>query len=229
MSWQATAWAINQKTGSTRRKALLLALANYADENGVCWPSQERLARNTEQSMDSIQRHSDALEKSKVLKREPLPKRRGQYAGYRYYLAMHSHHSSEETVQPPFFLMPPFLNSTGFIVLLLGSILAITRSRQMFGTQPVSEGLRSSIQLDPVGYDLKKWQALLHYDADIKRVADALAPYGQRYLDQFAEAFMAINDKNYLPQIIQTILSTAKTDAALVPVEEGSVNYDRKK
>jgi hypothetical protein len=131
--------------------------------------------------------------------------------------------------QPPFFLMPPFLNSVGFIVLLLGSILAITRSRQRFGTQPVSEGLRSFIQLDPVGYDLKKWQALLHYDADIKRVADALAPYGQRYLDQFAEAFMAINDKNDLPQIIQTILSTAKADAALVPVEEGSVNYDRKK
>jgi hypothetical protein len=128
--------------------------------------------------------------------------------------------------QPPFFLMSPFLNSTGLIVLLLGSILAITTSRQMFGTQPVSEGLRSSIKLDPVGYDLKKWQALLHYDADIKRVADALAPYGQRYLDQFAAAFMAINDKNYLPQIIQTILSTAKTDAALVPVEEGSVNYD---
>ncbi|MFB9265953.1 helix-turn-helix domain-containing protein [Bradyrhizobium erythrophlei] len=88
MSWQATAWAIKQATGSTRRKAMLLALANYADPNGVCWPSQERLATDTEQSVDSVQRHSQALEKMKLLEREIMPKRRGQYAGYRYRLAM---------------------------------------------------------------------------------------------------------------------------------------------
>jgi DNA-binding MarR family transcriptional regulator len=88
MSWQATAWAIKQATGSTRRKAVLMALANYADANGECWPSQERLARDTEQSVDSVQRHSDALEQLKLIEREILPKRRGQYAGYRYRLAM---------------------------------------------------------------------------------------------------------------------------------------------
>jgi hypothetical protein len=129
--------------------------------------------------------------------------------------------------QPPFFLMPPFLNSVGLLVLLLGSIIAITRSGQISGTevaQQPSDGSRSSSQLDPAGYDLKKWNALLQYDADIKRVADALAPYGQKYLDQFAEAFMTINDKNYLPQIIQTILSTAKTDAGPVHVERGTAN-----
>ncbi|MEZ0083775.1 helix-turn-helix domain-containing protein [Bradyrhizobium japonicum] len=88
MSWQATAWAIKQITGSTRRKALLLALANYADANGVCWPSQERLAGDTEQSVDSIQRHSVSLERAKLIEREIMPKRRGNYAGYRYRLAL---------------------------------------------------------------------------------------------------------------------------------------------
>jgi hypothetical protein len=88
MSWQATAWAIKQFTGSTRRKALLLALANYADPNGVCWPSQERLAKDTEQSIDSIQRHSIALEKANLIERVIMPKRRGHYAGYRYRLAL---------------------------------------------------------------------------------------------------------------------------------------------
>lgn len=88
MSWQATAWAIKQITGSTRRKALLLALANYADPNGICWPSQERLAGDTEQSVDSIQRHSIALERANLIKREIMPKRRGHYAGYRYRLAL---------------------------------------------------------------------------------------------------------------------------------------------
>ena len=61
MSWKATAWAIRQTTGSSGRKVLLLALANYADEHGVCWPSQETLARNTEQSVDTVQRQLKKL------------------------------------------------------------------------------------------------------------------------------------------------------------------------
>lgn len=61
MSWQATAWAVRQKTGSSSRKVLLLVLANYADENGVCWPSQEVLKAETEMSEDTIQRQSKIL------------------------------------------------------------------------------------------------------------------------------------------------------------------------
>jgi hypothetical protein len=79
MSWQAIAWSIRQTTGSARRKLLLLALANYADESGVCWPSQETLARDTEQSVDTVQRQLGALEKLKLVSRERLPKRRGQW------------------------------------------------------------------------------------------------------------------------------------------------------
>jgi DNA-binding transcriptional MocR family regulator len=86
MSWKATAWALRQTTGSARRKLLLLALANYADETGVCWPSQETLARDTEQSVDTVQRQLDVLEKLKLLERARMPKRRGQWQGYRYKL-----------------------------------------------------------------------------------------------------------------------------------------------
>src|SRR5882757_8084567 len=88
MSWQAIAWSIRQATGSARRKLLLLALANYADENGVCWPSQETLGRDTEQSLDTVQRQLAALEKLKLLTRERMPKRRGQWQGHRYKLAL---------------------------------------------------------------------------------------------------------------------------------------------
>ena len=88
MSWQATAWAIRQTTGAARRKVLLLALANYADETGVCWPSQETLARDTEQSVDTVQRQLDVLEKLKLIQRERMPKRRGQWQGHRYKLAL---------------------------------------------------------------------------------------------------------------------------------------------
>ena len=58
VSWKATAWAAGQTTGAARRKLLLLALANYADETGVCWPSQETLARDTEQSVDNVSANS---------------------------------------------------------------------------------------------------------------------------------------------------------------------------
>jgi hypothetical protein len=65
-------------------------------------------------------------------------------------------------------------------------------------------------------YDLVRWNALVQYDADIKRIVEALAPFGQKYIDEFAQAFMALNDKNYLPQIIEKILATAKADATRV-------------
>jgi hypothetical protein len=89
MSWQAVDWVIRQTTGKAGRKLLLLALANYADENGICWPSQARLARDTEQSVDTVQR--DALEELTLLKRERMPKRRGQWQGYLYKLALQTY------------------------------------------------------------------------------------------------------------------------------------------
>src|ERR1700730_12730594 len=88
MSWQAIAWAIRQTTGAARRKLLLLALASYADKNGVCWPSQETLARDTEQSVDTVQRQLDFLEKLKLIQRERRPKRRGQWQGHCYKLPL---------------------------------------------------------------------------------------------------------------------------------------------
>jgi hypothetical protein len=47
-------------------------------------------------------------------------------------------------------------------------------------------------------YDRAKWNALVEYDPDIARIAAALKPYGEKYTDQFASAYLAINDKSYL-------------------------------
>jgi hypothetical protein len=88
MSWQATAWVIRQTTGKAGRKLLLLTLANYADENGICWPSQVTLARDTEQSVDTVQRQLTALQKLTLLQRDRMPKRRGQWQGYVYKLPL---------------------------------------------------------------------------------------------------------------------------------------------
>lgn len=88
MSWQATAWATKQKTGSAARKVLLLVLANYADEHGICWPSQETLKIETELSEDTIQRHSKALVRLGLLKMTRRRRKSGTWAGKIYTLQM---------------------------------------------------------------------------------------------------------------------------------------------
>ena len=80
MSWQATAWAERKKTGSPARKVLLLVLASYADEFGVCWPSQEVLANGTEQSLDTVQRQLRKLADMGIISVAVRPMGRGQMA-----------------------------------------------------------------------------------------------------------------------------------------------------
>lgn len=69
MSIQAVAWAIDQKAGSAAGKVVLLCLANYADEDGKCWPSQETIAAETELSERSVREWLQKLEEAGLLTR----------------------------------------------------------------------------------------------------------------------------------------------------------------
>jgi hypothetical protein len=62
-------------------------------------------------------------------------------------------------------------------------------------------------------YDKQKWRALLSSDADISRLAKVLEPYGQKYVDEFAAAYLALNDKDYLPVILRKIIASARRDS----------------
>ena len=53
MSFQAMAWAVKQKLPS-REKFILIMLANYADENSTCWPSNGRLCDETGMSKNTL-------------------------------------------------------------------------------------------------------------------------------------------------------------------------------
>jgi DNA-binding MarR family transcriptional regulator len=70
MSIQAVAWALKQRTGSPTLKVTLLAVANYADEEGKCWPSQERLALDTDLSERSVRDALKRLQEMGYLSRE---------------------------------------------------------------------------------------------------------------------------------------------------------------
>lgn len=76
MSILALAWAKRQRTGSATRKLVLLTLADYADDTGMAWPSQQTLAEDTELNVRSIRRALIDLEKLPLIKRykrAPMP------------------------------------------------------------------------------------------------------------------------------------------------------------
>lgn len=79
MSFQAMAWAVKQKVGNATGKAILLMLANYADEAGQCFPSQETLATECECSKRSVLDWLQKFEDMGILSRD----RRHGAGGYR--------------------------------------------------------------------------------------------------------------------------------------------------
>jgi len=82
VSFQASKWAADQKTGNPSAKSVLYALANYADFNGKVFASQQRLAEDTEQSVDSVQRRLKELERRGLIFRTPQTRlEKGRAAG----------------------------------------------------------------------------------------------------------------------------------------------------
>jgi DNA-binding transcriptional ArsR family regulator len=77
MSFQALAWAVKVKTGAMACKCVLLAISNYADENGKCWPSQARLAEDIEASEDTVRRALEKLESLGLITRERRSRKDG--------------------------------------------------------------------------------------------------------------------------------------------------------
>jgi hypothetical protein len=69
--------------------------------------------------------------------------------------------------------------------------------------------------IGPNSYDRERWRLLLRNDADISRLVTALAPYGQKYVDQLAAAYLASNDKDYLPMILMEIVASARRDSGV--------------
>jgi hypothetical protein len=61
-------------------------------------------------------------------------------------------------------------------------------------------------------YDVEKWQTLVQYDDDIAMAEARLRPLGQKWLDEFARAYLALNDKRYLPNIFQKIVQAARAE-----------------
>ena len=69
MSFQAMAWAVSHKLPS-KDKFVLVMMANYADEDGKCWPSLNRLSDDTSMSRSTVQLAIKGLEAAGMLRIE---------------------------------------------------------------------------------------------------------------------------------------------------------------
>ena len=68
MSFQAISWALTQDIPRTSEKFLLVMLANYADKDGYCYPSIERLAQELSQNRKTVIKSIKSLIESGLLR-----------------------------------------------------------------------------------------------------------------------------------------------------------------
>jgi hypothetical protein len=80
-------------------------------------------------------------------------------------------------------------------------------------------------------FDHAKWDALLKYDKEISAIAEKLRPLGQKWLDEFASSYLALNDKTYLPEIEKKIFAAAKAEKEAIKTKEKQEEekYERKR
>jgi hypothetical protein len=113
------------------------------------------------------------------------------------------------------------------IVTCVGGILMMAQRRASSGTKgiirdgnvslPTEQNSTSSLPYEVASFsspqfDRLKWAALLKYDPQLAAIAEKLLPLGQKWVDEFAASYLAINDKGYLPSIVSKIISDAKKE-----------------
>jgi hypothetical protein len=68
------------------------------------------------------------------------------------------------------------------------------------------------------GMGTDRWSALVEVDAEIAAAAREARSLGHGYEDMLAQKYLALNDKSYLPNLLETIRAAAKAEPNLPPV-----------
>ena len=87
MSFDCYRWAKSQKGLSPTEKAVLVAIADYVnDEKGYAWPSQDKLAEDTSYSRATVHRACKSLQKKGLLSWSKVMLDSGHFSSNRYVL-----------------------------------------------------------------------------------------------------------------------------------------------
>lgn len=84
--YEYRAWAWRQDIKPAGRKFILVALSEYADDFGTCYPKVATLASDTSQGESTVREHLNKLEKDGLIGRFRVRKTDGYFGGYRYIL-----------------------------------------------------------------------------------------------------------------------------------------------
>jgi DNA-binding transcriptional ArsR family regulator len=99
-AYAAPAWAAEQrfgKQGGVGLHATLLTLANYADEEFSCFPSNERVAEETEQDERTVRRHIELLRELGLVSSKRRHSKQGFRTSDRHYLQLDVVVTAEQT------------------------------------------------------------------------------------------------------------------------------------
>lgn len=101
-----------------------------------------------------------------------------------------------------FIIFPP----CAFLAGRTDDIITITLERG-----DVNEGEDVQTRLE---YDRKRWAALLQYDPQVASYANEITPLGTKWIDEFASAYLTLNDPKYLPEIAARVREKAIAEQA---------------
>jgi DNA-binding MarR family transcriptional regulator len=162
MSVQAIAAAFRAVCPSSSAKLALLAISNFADEDGVAWPSQGRLAADTGLAERTVRRALEQLEEAGLIRREERRRRDGSRSSDLIFIlaAQPANLAASRRDQPA--------NLTGGGAMVTGG--GVTVSGHEPSTKP-SKNLKkeSIVQSDPEGFALW-WETYPRKAAKLKAV-----------------------------------------------------------
>lgn len=98
MSNEALTWAFKQEGLTMTEKFVLIALADYADENNTCFPSYGKTAARVSASKSTVQRAVRSLEEKGFLRVVEGKRANGSQTSNRYMLAPGSHSDTRGVV-----------------------------------------------------------------------------------------------------------------------------------
>jgi hypothetical protein len=78
-------------------------------------------------------------------------------------------------------------------------------------------------------FDRQKWAALRKYDPDIGGISEKVDLLGQRWADEFARDYLALNDKQYLRPIVERIVAAARAEKDALDVQRAEDAKIRKR
>lgn len=91
MSIAALDWAFKQHIKSPGQKLVLVALANFCNESGHCFPSYKTVGEISGQSERTVMRHMSSLEDAGIVSRERRRRKDGSLSTYNIVLHLENH------------------------------------------------------------------------------------------------------------------------------------------